>query len=390
MLFIIINHDILIAVLSRLGFSSSAHKWFTSYLRDRWQAVRFDQELSSWRELTAGVPQGSILSPSLFSLFINTLTELLTSSYLYADDLELYVSTDSLHLNEAVASLNHNLRVIRNWSANFGISVNPNKCQAIIVGSSRLLPQLELAQMNSIFYDDVPIPYSTQVKDLGLIVDEKLSWIDHVDFVSHRVTNSLRSLYRFKFFLPTRTKIALVQSLILPIIDYADLNSIRELRNLRVVSALFNLLFDPHTPVYLKSRFRFLSDSHDRVLRSTDNLLLHTPVHSSGFVSYSFTVTAVRLWNDLPPNIRKAPNKLAFRALVHNTIHVAGDKQLNNCTETMDTTAAVVLFFDELFDRIDGAGRNKGKTEMCCETEFCTSRFLEKCHPGTKENENRH
>lgn len=112
----------------------------SSYLRGRQQSVRVGQTISDWHDVTACVPQGDILPPLLFSIFINSFTSIITSRYhLYADDLQFYEQTSVDYIVGAVNSLNANLREISVWSSKYGINVNPNKCQAIIIGSSRQL-----------------------------------------------------------------------------------------------------------------------------------------------------------------------------------------------------------------------------------------------------------
>lgn len=83
-----VDFDILLAILRSLNVSSSATAWFESYLRGRSQRVRCDEATSDWCDLVAGVPQGGVLSPLLFSIFINTATTVISSNFhLYADDL---------------------------------------------------------------------------------------------------------------------------------------------------------------------------------------------------------------------------------------------------------------------------------------------------------------
>lgn len=174
--------------------------------------------------------------------------------------------------------------------------------------------------------------------------------------VSRRVTNTLRALYRHKNFLPASTKILLVQSLILPIIDYADvcctnitqaslskldrfLNNcirfvfnlrkydhvsafrrklqwlaIRERRSLRILCTLYSILFDPAAPSYLRSKFEFITARPGYVLRASRTLKLAVLPHRTGFLSNSFTCQAIRLWNALPLPIRQAQSKLSFKS----------------------------------------------------------------------------
>ncbi|RVE41277.1 hypothetical protein evm_014068 [Chilo suppressalis] len=180
--FNMVNYDILLAILSQARVSSSVGTWFSSYLRGRQQAVRVDQTISDWCALTAGVPQSGILSPLLFSLFINFLTTMIHSSYhLYADDLQLYVHADKNSLDEALICLNNDLQRISEWSNCYGISVNPSKCLAIIIGSSRQLAFLDLGSLNPLLYNGTVIKFQPCVKNLGLLIDCTLSWENQVE-----------------------------------------------------------------------------------------------------------------------------------------------------------------------------------------------------------------
>lgn len=179
-----------------------------------------------------------------------------------------------------------------------------------------------------------------------------------MDEVSRRMFASASSLRRLRNFLPTATKTALAQSLLLPILDYADacyldlteeqLNKLERLqnfcirfifglrkydhvsefrarlkwlpirlrRNAHILFLLYGILFNQSTPSYLKNRFEFLHSTHDRILRSSENFLLRTPPHFTNFYGKSFSVQAVRLWNTLPVHIRRAPSLPVFKKLV--------------------------------------------------------------------------
>lgn len=354
-----VNHDLLLAILTHLNFSSSSVSWFTSYLAERCQAIRSGQTLSDWCDVDCGVPQGGILSPLLFSIFINLLSRFLQCKYhFYADDLQLYCHATMDNLHAAISDLNSDLLQLLSWSSRFGISVNPNKCQAIVIGSSRQLAKVQLSNLPSLYYNGIVIAFSKTVKNLGILMDSNLNWTAQVNEVSRKFFASLHAILRFKNFLPVSTKIALVNSLLLPIIDYADvcyinlteellnkldrlLNTgirfiyglrkydhiseyraklqwlpIRERRSCRILGVLFSILRDKFAPEYLKDQFQFLSDTHDRDLRSSNTQLLATPSHSTNFIGNSFGVAAVRLWNQLPTDIKTAPSKDSFKRQV--------------------------------------------------------------------------
>lgn len=305
---------------------------------------------------SAGVPQGGILSPLLFSIFINLITpELQCAYHLYADDLQLYRQSVVDDLPSAISKLNSDLTAVQNWSKRFGIAVNPNKCQAIIIGSSRNLGSIDGAALPPISYNGVTVPFSRDVKDLGLIIDSTLSWRAQVTSVCQRVTGSLRALYRLRNFLPSSVKTQLVQTLIFPIIDYADVcyydlnadllnkldrllnNCIRSVFNLRkydhisahrmqlkwlpirlrrqqrALTTLFSYLDSPSSPTYLASYFQYTCANHTKFLRSSQNRHLQCISHRTDFFHSSFFIQAVILWNALPKEIRMATSRNSFK-----------------------------------------------------------------------------
>lgn len=171
---------------------------------------------------------------------------------------------------------------------------------------------------------------------------------------SKKVFASCHSLKRLQFFLPHHTKITLAQSLLLPILDYADvsyldlteelLNKLERLQNLcirfifglrkydhiseyravlkwlpirlrrntHILCLLYNALNNPNAPQYLRSKFTYLS-SHGRALRSQENKMLSVPQHTSAAYSGSFAVKAVNLWNSLPVEVRLSSSLNVFK-----------------------------------------------------------------------------
>ena len=100
-----VDFDILLAILKSINLSSTATEWFSSYLRGRRQSVILDGRQSSLSLINAGVPQGGVLSSLLFSIFINTLTLYISSSYhFYADDLQIYTTVPANEISSAAAN----------------------------------------------------------------------------------------------------------------------------------------------------------------------------------------------------------------------------------------------------------------------------------------------
>ncbi|CAG9137835.1 unnamed protein product [Plutella xylostella] len=137
-----VDHDLLLAVLEKSKISLAAVSWFSSYLRGRQQAIRSCSVLSDWSDLSAGVPQGGILSPLLFSIFIDLVSSNLFCSYhLYADDLQLYSQVNPDDLVSAISHLNGDLNRILEWSNRFGIMTK------LSLATSLLLPILDYADV---------------------------------------------------------------------------------------------------------------------------------------------------------------------------------------------------------------------------------------------------
>ncbi|KAJ0175142.1 hypothetical protein K1T71_009283 [Dendrolimus kikuchii] len=205
-----VDFEILLAILRSLNISPTVIDWFRSYLYGRQQRIRIDESYSSWQSLTAGVPQGGVLSPLLFAIFINTISYNLSSSYhLYADDLQIYAQARVENIKDAINTINDDLGRILAWSRAHGLKVNPSKTQAIIIGSSRMISKINWSLLPDLLFDGTCLHISDKVKNLGVIIDRELSWWPHITELSRRVFASSASLRRLKYFLPTATKVTI-------------------------------------------------------------------------------------------------------------------------------------------------------------------------------------
>lgn len=263
-------------------------------------------------------------------------------------------------LDTLIAGINDDLATILQWSRSFGLTVNPNKSQVIIIGGSKQIARLVNFDIPPITFDGVVLPYSNVVKNLGVLFDSTLSWTNHIAEVSRKVFAAMGSLRRWKNLLPVKTKVELAQSLIFPILDYADiclidlnevlLNKLQRLQNLcirfvyglrkfdhvsafrsklkwlpirlrrdeRVLSLLFNVLHDPRSPPYLKECFQYRGDERNYALRCKSDNLLTTPLARSGYYLDSFTIKSTHLWNALPSDIRYSESLAIFKRKLHN------------------------------------------------------------------------
>jgi len=195
-----VNIDLLIHKLRLLHLSDHAVSWFNSYLCDRRQCVTSGNQTSSWRIVRTGVPQGSVLGPLLFTMYVNDISSVLRHCkyHMYADDLQLYIHTRPGSLNDAIHKVNEDLDLILTWTRKVGLALNAEKSQAILIGRQRLLCTTNQNSQPLIKINNKSIPFSSSVKNLGVHMDSNLHWTDHISKTSQKVFAILHSLYHLK------------------------------------------------------------------------------------------------------------------------------------------------------------------------------------------------
>ena len=169
-----VDHIILLKKLKSDGISGNMYNWFTDYLHRRKQRVVVDGVASGWSQVSSGVPQGSILGPMLFLLFINDLPDIIpppTSTGLYADDTKLYNAVKSSHDCD---HLQQALSYADDWSKQSNIDFNVSKCKVLTI--SRRESPIE----SKYHFDSTELIYVVSEVDLGVTVTSKLSWNQHI------------------------------------------------------------------------------------------------------------------------------------------------------------------------------------------------------------------
>ncbi len=201
-----------------LGFAESVLLWLTSYLNGRGQFVEYNGQRSDIINVTSGVPQGSILGPTLFLIYINDLLQSLPTNQClaYADDLSIFHSGDTQA--GAATELQQMLNHIYAWSARNGLSLNPLKCFSMVIPPSR-------RQQNSIHstplsVNNTPLLQATSLTILGVIFTSDLNWNNQASAVAKKVNGKLRTLFRFGHSLNSRTRLHLFKSFIRPHITF--------------------------------------------------------------------------------------------------------------------------------------------------------------------------
>lgn len=326
----------------QFNFSISAVKLIESYLHDRKQAVWLNEILSNFLPVTSGVPQGSVLGPILFSLYINDLPGILKhcSVHIFADDVQLYINCNGMNAETICELVNDDLNSIKIWAdANF-LKLNARKTQALQITRSSNVEILNLK------IGIETIRFVDNATSLGFIIQNDFQWDKFVLSQCGKVYATLRCFQLKGSFLNKETKLKIFKSFILPYFMSCDFLlpsvSMRTLDRLRVslnacVRFVFNLgrldrvshlqseLLGYSFYNFIKARSCLLVHKiittkcpaylHEKLIPFRSGRLNKyvLPLHSTAFYSRTLFVRGVSLWNSLPNNLRDQKSYITFK-----------------------------------------------------------------------------
>ena len=216
-----IDHKLLLEKMTYLGFSESTIRWFECYLSNRAFIVNINDKFSQLGKVSCGVPQGSILGPILFLLYVNDMPQAISSKLLlYADDSCLLFQHKEVKTIEQ--QLNKDFANLCDWFVDNKLSVHfgKDKTKSILFTSKR---KLKKGNSLNILYNDIEITQYPKVSYLGCILDETLSGESMCLKVIEKINTKLRFLYRKNKFLTPTLRRMLCNAIIQPHFDYACL-----------------------------------------------------------------------------------------------------------------------------------------------------------------------
>ena len=327
----VVDHDLLREKLAAYKFSTTSQNWIRSYLTNRKQCIVNQNIRSSLQTVKSGVPQGSVLGPVLFLLFVNDLPLFIKEVYLdlYADDATVHASGKKQNVIEL--KLQTGTDDFKNWCLSNHMLIHIGKTSLMTAGSRQTVGNISM----EIFIDGEIIKEVENQKLLVVIIDKTLSWDKQIDAVCLNVTRRITLMKLLSKYLDQSHLNQYYNSYVLPIFDYAcliwgrctvtNMNRLIGLqkRAARIVlkadfltpsHIMFNelkwLSFPKHAqyhtcimmyktlhgsaPEYMSNLFVKSSEVHNRNLRSFDNETLRIPYARTNIYDRSFAVTGTR------------------------------------------------------------------------------------------------
>ena len=213
-----VNHAILFDKLEHYGIRGLALEWVKRYFSERAQFVEFNNVRSSPQGISCGVPQGSILGPLFFILYVNDLNNAsLLDVILFADDTNLFIShNDPDYLND---TLNSELNNLSTWFAANRLSLNLSKTNFMVFKPRQKKQLFEF----HVSIDEQPIPSVSETMFLGVFIDDNLRWKPHISLLASKLSKSIGIIHKSRFFLSTHSLRTLYNSMILPYLYYCNL-----------------------------------------------------------------------------------------------------------------------------------------------------------------------
>lgn len=332
-----VDHKILINKLECYGIKNSALRWFTSYLSNRRQVCKIGSSVSESKLITTGVPQGSNLGPLLFLLYINDLPNCLESSApaLFADDTNLSVSGTTT--SEIEDKLEMDLNNVHCWLLANKLTLNVKKTEYMLIGSRQKLSKVNSDPILRIGSESINRVSLT--KTLGVLVDENITWRNHIDHVAKKAAKGIGLLRRSKDLLDRNTLKTVYSALVLPHFDYCAIvwdncsqtlkNRLQKLQNkaARIITGdsyetrsdvirsklgwntlqerrddkmnnLMKKIMRDNSVDYLQELFSIFSNSTYQL--RNNNRVLSLPKPNTNALKRSFSYKGAVAWNNLP------------------------------------------------------------------------------------------
>ena len=347
-----LNHNILLQKLEHYGIRGISLDWFKSYLSNRKQCVILNGVTSSLKSITHGVPQGSILGPLLFILYINDIVNCsdLLLFILFADDTNLFFSgNDIWKLKEIV---NSELINVSNWFRANKLSLNTKKTKFILFGNKQIP---DLVNKFSVSIDGYLLEQVQHTKFLGVFIDAKLNWKTHIEYIAMKISKGLGALGRVRNILPQNAMLMLYNTMVSPYLTYCNI-----VWGTANASALQRLVVLQNRAVRLVTRSKFRSSCNPLFVRL--RILKLVDINKYQIALFMFKIkyhllpltcmryiTVMNTQRSYATRLSSYFNIVGYRTVMReNSVSVQGPKVWNSLPKSMQNVYSVAIFKREL------------------------------------------
>ena len=362
--FDLVDHALLLEKLSCYKVSDKFFKLMKSYLNNRTQVVSINNEISNEDSVKCGVPQGSILGPILFLIFINDLplflSDTVSSTDLYADDTTIYDA--QYDFDELKKNLQKSLIALHIWCKKNGMLLNTDKTKVMIITTRQKRLHLD-ENILTLSYNDTELQITTGDKILGVNIDENLTWNNHYQFVCRKISSYIWLLSRISRFLSNEHRLLYYKSYIQPHFNYCNViwgnasnSNVTRMNRLQIracklihvlgneyddfesAKATLNILSFEQSVFVSKAKImykvanglvqQYICDlftrrsevAHGTSLRSITNQNFAIPKPKLTLYKESISYSGPVIWNNIPNDIRYLSNVSSFSKIVSNWI----------------------------------------------------------------------
>ena len=332
-----IDHNILLLKLEAYGVRGVVLDLFRSYLYNRRHCVRIKDCFSEFSIFNVGVPQGSVLGPILFNIFINDICNISPNikSLLYADDTTFLFSSNSYRT--LLNSCNHELINFKTWVDSNKLSVNVEKTHVMLITNRNLI-----SAAPEIYYGNTLLDVVVECTFLGVKLDRNLKFVNHIKYICSKISKSIGILYKLRNVVPNYILLNLYHSLVYPYLIYCNViwgNSFNSILNplfilqKRVIRIINGESFLAHTNVlFHKCNILKLGDLSNMCMSifvyKNFDLYVQNPTHSyairnihnlrSVYCRLNLTQRSIsyigpKTWNDIPEVIRNCADQREFK-----------------------------------------------------------------------------
>ena len=351
-----VDHNILLKKLSHYGIRGIANDWFASYLSNRRQYVTIGSIKSEDTLITHGVPQGSVLGPLLFLLYINDFSKCsnVFDFHIFADDTNLFYSNSNLAELESI--VNYNLKMVSDWLTANKVSLNIDKTNFIIFHP----PQKVKGHLVKLTIDKREIAQEKFIKYLGLIIDSHLSWKYHILHISKKIKRCIGILSKIRYSVTDVVLVQLYYSLIYPfltyslitwgttyqttllplitlqkravrIITFSEYNChssplFRKLKLLKVSDLLYLycalFMYDYYSnrlPLIFNDFFMSINKVHQYQTRLASKISYYLPKARTNYGKFNIRFSGVKVWNSIEDSL-KSKSRTCFKISIKESL----------------------------------------------------------------------